>query len=69
LEIPILVANTKKNPKEKCKAVLTRSQRKEIVEKEKRVEGAMEDVSDDGEGKDKKKKMSEEKIEKMKKKK
>ena len=29
----------------------------------------MEDVSDDGEGKDKKKKMSEEKIEKMKKKK
>ena len=49
------VANTEKNPKEDCKAVLTRNKRKEGIEKEKRAEGEVEDVSDK-EGDDKKKK-------------
>ena len=40
------VANTEKNPKEDCKAVLTRNKRKEGIEKEKRAEGEVEDVSD-----------------------
>ena len=39
--------NTKKNPKEDCKVVLTRSQRKKSVEKEKRAGGILEDVSDE----------------------
>ena len=38
------VANTKKNPKEECKAILTRS-KKESIEKENRAEGEVEDVS------------------------
>jgi len=45
------VANTEKNPKKECKIVLTKSQTKENVEKEKRVEGALEDVNDE-EGED-----------------
>ena len=47
------VANTEKNLKEECKMVLTRSQRRENAEKEKRAEGEVEDVSDE-EGEDKK---------------
>ena len=31
------MANTEKNPKEECKAVITRSQRRENAEKEKRA--------------------------------
>ena len=38
------VANTEKNPKEECKAILTRS-KKESIEKENRAEGEVEDVS------------------------
>ena len=38
-------ANTEKNPKEESKAVLIRSQMRENVEREKRDEGAMEDMS------------------------
>ena len=41
------VANTEKNPKEECKAIFTRSQRRESSEKETRVEGVLEDVSDE----------------------
>ena len=33
------VANTKKNPKEECKVIFTRSQRRENAEREKRDEG------------------------------
>ena len=47
------VANTKKNPKEECKAVLTRIQRRENVEREKRDDGVVEDVSNE-EGENKK---------------
>jgi len=47
------VANTEKNPKEECKAVITRSQRRENAEKEKRVEGVSKDESNE-EGNDKK---------------
>ena len=41
------MANTQKNPKEECKVVLTKSKRKESLEKEERVEGVVEDVSDE----------------------
>ena len=45
-------ANTEKNPKEECKAVLTRSQMRENAEREKRDKGAIEDVSiEEGENK------------------
>ena len=54
------MANTKKNPKEECKAVVTRSRKKENVEKEKRAEGVLEDVRDE-EGEDKKKEEGERK--------
>ena len=47
------MANTEKNPKEECKAVITRSQRRENAEKEKRVEGVSKDESNE-EGNDKK---------------
>ena len=40
------MANTKKNPKEECKAVITRSQKKKDVEK---ADGVLEDVSKGGE--------------------
>ena len=40
------VVNTKKNPKEECKMFLTRSKRKESLEKEERAEEVVEDVSD-----------------------
>ena len=41
------MANTEKNPKEECKAVITRSQRRENAEKEKRVEGVSKDESNE----------------------
>ena len=40
------MANSKKNPKEECTMVLTRRKRKENLEKT-RVEGKMEDVSEE----------------------
>ncbi|KAH1198447.1 hypothetical protein GmHk_18G052025 [Glycine max] len=46
-------ANTEKNPKEECKVIFARSQRRKNVEKEKRVEGVLEDVSNE-EGKNNK---------------
>ena len=48
------VANTEKNPKEECKAVVTRSQKNENAEEEKKAEGVLEDVSDE-EGEDRNK--------------
>ena len=36
------VANTEKNPKEECKVVVTRSQKKDDVEEEKRAKGVLE---------------------------
>ena len=36
------VANTEKNPKEECKEVVTRSQKKDDVEEEKRAKGVLE---------------------------
>ena len=47
------VANTKKNSKEECMAVLTRSQMRENVGRKKKVEGVLEDVSNE-EGENKK---------------
>ena len=41
------MANTEKNPKEECKAVITRSQRRENAEKENRVEGVSKDESNE----------------------
>ena len=46
-------ANMEKNPKEECKVIFTRSQRRENVEREKRDEGVLEDVSNE-EGEDNK---------------
>ena len=40
-------ANTEKNPKEECNVIFTRSQRRENVEKEKKAEGVLEDVSNE----------------------
>ena len=44
------MADTEKNPKEECKVIFTR---RESAEKEKRIEGVLEDVSDE-EGEEKK---------------
>lgn len=41
------MANTEKNPKEKCKVVLTRCKRKKGLIGEELVEGVVEDVSDE----------------------
>ena len=49
------VANTKKNPKEECKVIFTRSQRRENVEREKIDEGVLEDVSNEEKEKNKSK--------------
>jgi len=38
------MANTEKNPNEECKVIFTR---RESAEKEKRIEGELEDVSDE----------------------
>ena len=40
-------ANTEKNPKEECKVIFTRSQRKKNAKRKKRVEGVLEDVSNE----------------------
>jgi len=53
------VANTKKNPKEECKVIFTRSQRRENAEREKKVDGVLEYVSYD-EGENKKREKDEE---------
>jgi len=41
------VVNTEKNPKEECKVIFIRSQRRENAEREKRAEGVLEDVSNE----------------------
>ena len=60
------VANAEKNPKEECKTIFTKSLRRESVEKENKLKGVLEDVSDEeGEEKQREKvKNKEKKIEK-----
>ena len=41
------VANAEKNPKEECKTIFTKSLRRESVEKENKLKGVLEDVSDE----------------------
>ena len=55
--------NTEKNPKEECKVIFTRSQRKKNAEREKRVVGVLEDVSNEEEENNKREMGDEEKEE------
>ena len=57
------VTNTKKNPKKEHKVVLTRSKRKESLEKEEGVKGVVENVSAEEVEDERKKKMAENKKE------
>ena len=58
-------ANTEKNPKEECKVIFTRSQRKKNAKRKKRVEGVLEDVSNE-EGENNKREKGDEEKEKSK---
>ena len=58
-------ANMEKNPKEECKVIFTRSQRRENVEREKRDERVLEDVSNE-EGEDNKREEGDEEKEESK---